>query len=312
MSGPNYKEFVDADYTRFRSSLLRTKGGQRQREFLEATRNNTDFLELVRGHTETDGSEEPPLCLDRMTENEFKDPPRSTEVDLYKAWTKLTPRMACRTTFWASVTCRHIENGRINAVYLATNGGTLPGGAERIDKVLQADEAEAAKPIDDCVRAILRRLGGLPEARGNRDVYVGCPLARAWWREHLVAEISQGNEDLADQVREVTRINLSYWEELVTLVVSRNSILGSHVLRNAFILSLTNLLERESRTPLRIAKELRRACRTIGVIQASHEMSVLEGDEIQTLMDDIVKAHHDEALTRQSDHEPSLKAGSDK
>ena len=30
-----------------------------------------------------------------------------------------------------------------------------------------------------CVRTVLRRLGGLPEVRGNRSVYVDCPFARA-------------------------------------------------------------------------------------------------------------------------------------
>ena len=283
MKGAIYREFVDADYTKFRRGLLRTKGGPRQRDFLRAIRNNEDFLNFVRNGIATGGSGEPPLCPERMTEHEFKNPPASTETELYEAWKELTPRIACRTTFWASVTCRHIEGDRIQAVYLAANGGSNINAIERIDRVLQGDGDNSAKRIDDCVRTVFRRLSGLPEARGNRSVYVDCPFARAWWRARLVAEISQGDQHRADSVRMVVRVSQAYWEELVTLVVSRNSVLGSHEVRNTFILSLADFLMNESETPLRIAKNLRIVCRSIGVIQASRELSVLDEGEIRVL-----------------------------
>ena len=301
MNGADYKEFDDADYTRFRRSLLRAKGSPRQRSFLMAVRSNREFLGFIREDIATNGSRETPLCSERLTENEFKDPPASTETVLYTIWAELRPRLACRTTFWASVTCRHIENEKIDAVYLAANGGTQLGGAERIDRALQGDGADAAKPIDDCVRTVLRRLSGLPDARGNRTVYVDCPLARAWWRERLVAGISQGDKGRADRVREVARVNQAYWEELVILVVSRNSILGSHEVRDAFILALAGLLAREPNTPLRTAKELRLACRAIGVMQASRELSVLDTAEIHSLLNGIVEAQHRKAVARRED-----------
>lgn len=300
MSSAIYKEFSDADYTRFRRSLLRTKGGPTQRDFLRSARKNEDFLHVLNG-VAIDGLRELPLCPERLTENEFKHPPASTEADLYNAWAGLTPRIACRTTFWASLTCRHIESGRINATYLAANGRANIGGSDRIDRALQGYGDNDAKLIDDCVRTVLRRLGGLPEARGNRTVYVDCPLARAWWRERLVADISQGDESRAEAVREVVRVSQTYWEELVTLVVSRNSVLGSHAVRNAFILSLADLIAKEPETPLRIAKNLRLACRMIGVTQASRELSVLDEGEIHALMDNIVELQHKQALARTID-----------
>ena len=298
MSSVEYEEFNDVDYSLFRKNLLRTKGGSQQREFLKITRNNENFLNFIREKIKTNGSYNPQICQNRLTENEFKDPPANTEIDLYNAWAELTPRIACRTTFWANLTCRHIENGKINAVYLAANGGSHPGGAERIDLALQSDETDAAKPIDGCVRTVLRRLSGLLDARGHRSVYVDCPLARAWWRERLVAEISQGDENCAEKVRRVIRINPSYWEKLVELVVSRNSVLGSHTVRDAFILSLADLLEKEQKTPLQTAKELGFACRAIGIIQASRELSVLDEDEIHALMSNVVKLRHEHALDK--------------
>ena len=303
MIGTDYEEFDDAAYTKFRRKLLRTKGGAHQKNFLIAARNNENFLKFVRDDIATVGVKVPALCPERLTEDEFKHPPANTEMALYKAWGELTPRIACRTTFWGNLTCHHIESGRISAVYLAANGGTGISGAERIDRVLNDDGKTAAKSIDDCVRTLLRRLSGLPEARGNRTVYVDCPLARAWWRERLVAEISQSDQDRAKKVREVSRVNQTYWEELVTLVVSRNSVLGSHEVRDSFILSLADLITKESETPLRNAKNLRLACRMIGIIQASRELSVLDDSEVRTIMDEILALQHKQALSRKAGDE---------
>ena len=197
MTSEAYQEFDDAALTRFRRRLLRTKGGSEQREFLRAVRDDEEFLRIIRNSVTRQGSRDPALCPERLTESEFKQPPANTEADLYNAWSGLTPRIACRTTFWAYLTFRHIEEGRIRGSFLAANGGPGATGLERIDRVLQAEGESAAKQIDSCVRTVLRRLGGLPEARGNRSVYVDCPFARAWWRERLVNEVSHGDPERA-------------------------------------------------------------------------------------------------------------------
>ena len=146
-----------------------------------------------------------------MTENEYKHPPVSTEVALYNAWEGLTPRIACRTTFWANLTCLHIENNRINAAYLAANGNIGSTGIERIDRALSSNGDESSKPIDECVAYCTAAFrGACLKQRGNRSVYVDCPFSRAWWRERLVAEVSDGNPDMIPNVREVTRINQTY------------------------------------------------------------------------------------------------------
>ena len=292
MNGKRFREFDDAGFSRFRRKLLRTRGGAEQRDFLNALRDDREFLRAVRSEVITQGSEDPVLCPEALTESEFKQPPATTEAGLYGAWANIAPRVACRTTFWANLTCRHIESGRIHATYLAANGGAGAGGAERIDRVLLDNVGNAASQIDRCVRTVFRRLGGLPEARGNKSVYVDCPLARAWWRERLVNEVSKGNLGCAEDVRYVTRVNQTYWEELVVLVVSRNSVLGSQEVRDEFIRSLADLMVKEPHTPMRIAKNLRSACRMVGTIQASRELSVLEAGELRTLMDEVVQLQH--------------------
>ena len=88
------------------------------------------------------------------------------------------------------------------------------------------------------------------------------------------------------------RVNQTYWEELVVLVVSRNSVLGSQEVRDEFIRSLADLMANEPHTPMRIARNLRAACRMVGTIQASRELSVLEESELQSLMAEVVRLHH--------------------
>ena len=294
MNGIEYKEFDDAEYTRFRIEVPRTKGSERQHEFLHSVRCNESFLEFFRRSMSTSGSCEMPLISDRLTENEFKDPPTSTEASLHRSWIDLTPSISCRTTFWAFLTCRHIEQGKVDAIYLAANGQAGVSGAERVDLALRDG---AAKSIDDCVRNVLRRLGGLPGVRGKRSVYVDCPFARAWWRERLVADISRGDGECADLIREVVRVSQTYWENLVDLIVSRNSVLGSGEVRNAFILALANLFAENLDSPLRTAKNLRLACRVLGAIQASRELSILDLEDIQRLMNELVQSQHTRTIT---------------
>ncbi len=49
---------------------------------------------------------------------------------------------------------------------------------------------------------------------------------------------------------------------------------------------------------MRTGKNLRMACRSLGVIQASRELSVLEPSELRALMDDIVTVQHEQAIER--------------
>ena len=71
------KELADADYTRLRRNLLREKGSDRQREFLESVRETSLFLDYV-ADLPTVGSWGVDLAPNPMTESEFKDPPSDT------------------------------------------------------------------------------------------------------------------------------------------------------------------------------------------------------------------------------------------
>lgn len=285
-----YEEFDTVDYTRMRRSLIRksAKGTTVQREFLAKVRDTAEFVDYVK--TAVDVAQGKPFgpLAERMSEAEFGNPPSDTERRLFDSWRNLTPRVACRSAFWACVTFRHIEAGRIGSSFLAANGTGASTGAQRIDAALGARGEAAAAKVDGCVRTVLRRLGGIPEVRGNRSVYVNCPLARAWWRERLVREVAADDEALARQVRAVVHPeSQQYWEDLVTFVVSRNSVFGSTAVRNILIETIANVLDADPLSPLGKAAELKRLCRSVSSIQASMELSVVAPGDVAAMIGDI-------------------------
>ena len=297
-----YKQLNVEEYAKFRKSLLREKGSNQQRDFLYAAQNNDGFVEFVRNSVCTEGNIEIPVISENLSESEYKECPIDTEVKLYTAWEKITPETACRVSFWGEVTLRHIEEGKndrlIKAYYLAANGGALSGGQERIDKSLS--NQGSIKEIDSCVRTILRRMSGLPEARGNRTQYVDCPFGRAWWRTRLSNEIADESLIHVDKIRNLLHLQQVYWEELVTLVVSRNSILGDRKVRDALIWNLAEILEKKNKAKDHNDEDhnyivlkstyLRVLCRLLGIRCAWQEMGILELVEIKELIGDEIES----------------------
>lgn len=282
-----YSEFDNGEYSGLRRDLLREKGGHLQEAFLNSMRQDRLLEFMSRLSVKT--GEDIELCPHPLTETEFREPPVDTQQRLYQAWGALTPSIACRSSFWGHVTCNHIREERIRSVYLAANGNHV-GGAQRIDRALRETGDRRPKAMDDCVRTALRRLGGLPEARGNRTVYVDCPLARAWWREHFVEQIGRDDPGIRTDVRNVVRLNKTYWERLVVMVVSRNSVLGSHEIRNAFVMRLAKAIGSEPNGPVATGAGLVRGCRNLSALQATRELSVLEAKEVEEIVDRIISA----------------------
>ena len=288
MNGPPaFVELSDVEYTSFRKSLLRTKGSGIQRSFLDDARDTGRFLERMAG-IPTTGTVSAPVVPDRLTENEFKEPASIIERALNETWAALPPAIACRSTFWARVTLDHLQSGRIQSPYLAANGGSLPGGLERIDHVLADTSDRAPRLIDLCVRTVLRRLGGLPEVRGNRSVYVDCPFARAWWRERWVDHASRGDHEIARHLRAVVRTSQTYWEKFVDRVVFRNSTFGAENLRSAFLRALAEAARDNPETELLQTGAIQRLCRRATTYQGRLELSVLNDADLDAMMADVV------------------------
>ena len=303
MSDLPYQEFDGAAYTRFRKDVLSEKGTTRQREFLEATLDNDRFVTLLTDRGLIAEGNRVPLYEEELSEQVYREPPPDVEEGLYRIWREFAPRFACSPTFWAAVTLQHIEGGRILSSYLAVNGSASATGAQRIDRALAGDEP---KPVDDCVRSVIRHMSGLPEARGNKSVYVDCPLARAWWRERLVARVAERSGVVPKaMVRDVVRRSKDYWERLIVMIVSRNSVFGSTIVVDAFVASLARLLAVEPKSVLRDTDALVRTVRRISALAAARELGVLEFGEIVEVMNEVLLDVH-QAAERQRWQDPGF------
>ena len=282
-----YSAFRDDDYTGLRKDLLRAKGKNLQVEFLEATRDSESFIAWIERRICLKDEGEPfDLWVNLLSEAEYKEPPKSVERELFEKWQNLTPAQASEETFWGHVTLEHIKERIIEAPYLAANGGNLPGGLERIDRALKEKQEQS---IDSIVRTILRRLGGLPEARGSKSVYVNCPFARAWWRGYVTDEICRETNANYDKVVDTLRSSQEYWERLIVLIVSRNSVLGDSNVRTALIWALSELVEGKdedkNKKQLFQVEALKKISRKIGIRSAWQELGVFSIEDLKQIME---------------------------
>lgn len=289
----NFAERDDAAHTRLHRDLLKEKGGELQRQFLTATKNRNDFIAFVDTRAgETPGASVG-LFQGAITESSLKEFPASSEQAMYDTWKDLTPRVACRTSFWSNVTLRHLRSGVIReASWLATNGGKNETGTERIDRALARLErglSGGAKQVDDCVRTVLRRMGGLPVERSHRSVLVDCSFGRAWWRERLIRRIlRRGGVENRQAIQDVVRCSQTYWERLVSMIVSRGSVFGSVTVQDAFINSMAKHFGDNPNTQLKTATSLTAALRRLSNIAAARELGFLEFDEVGAIVDDVL------------------------
>lgn len=285
---PVYRELDPDQYSRLQGALLKTKGGDRQREFLENLKVNTEFVAWIEAQVQPNEGRTLPTFDGPLTEASFREPTPDQEARMYDLWKDAPPRTACRSSFWGSVTLEHIRQGKIaEATWLAVNGGNTEDGEERIDHALALG---TDKDVDDCVRTALRRMSGLPAARGNRSVFVDTPFGRAYWREKIVAAILQKGDGVADRLTlvEVVRNNQAYWESLVTMIVSRGSVFGSTEIQAALINTLARRFQENPNTPLRSNATLRTALRRFSNLAASREISVLPFPEICDVIDGLL------------------------
>ena len=295
--GTYYAERDAEAYSRLQRRLISDQGSQIQVKFLEATRSGSSFLEFMNIHDVIATNGRTVELFDGpLTEQSFKEPTEDQERTAFEKWADVSPRTACRTSFWADVTLRHIEAGAIEeAHWLAANGGKNESGEVRIDRAFREKEEKRPKAIDDCVRTVLRRMSGLPAARGNRSVFVNPSFGRAWWRERMVARISgrQGVEvEDRTALLNVVRCGQYYWEGLVTMIVSRGSVFGSEDVQDAFVNSMAKHFKAAPNTPLKKIARLRDALRRFSNIAASRELGVLEFSEIGEIADALLAALH--------------------
>ena len=325
MQYKKYEELESSSYTSLRKELIRSKASPQQWAFLKIMQEDSSvFSEWLLERVEVASGTQLKLLPNPLSEDEFKNSPQDTEEQIYHQWAELTPAIACRPSFWGLVTFRNIEAERLEPSYLAANGKTKPDGAGRISELIKSQDPPATgKDIDRAVRDALRKLGGLPEPRGHRSVYVDCPLSRAWWRVYIAQRICEETPEAdQDKVLEVLRISQTYWEDLVQLMVSRGSVLGDVKARNALVWALSekyaaetssNSAEQEATQEDEGSEEtesegesnnegkngkkkfwtgakLKILCSRLGVRSAWQELGVFSLEELKEIMDGEIEA----------------------
>lgn len=269
------RQLEDSDYTGLCNDLLQTKGSDMQHEFVEQLGNSKQFCVWFRERVSSTTGDEVSISHEQFTEGEYKKPPPDTEKRIHDYWKDVTPAVACKKTFWGEVTLKYIEEGIIESHFLLDNSNIARNGA-------QFDNEQ--KRVDSCVRTAIRRFSGLPE-RGNRSVYTDCPLGRAWWRVYLCKEVSKNTSAQEEQVLKVFRVSKEYWENIVMLMVSQNSVLGDRNAWDTLVWSLAEKLDTDENSEAFNSKSLPVLRRALGVRAAWQEFGALNKEEMKTLID---------------------------
>ena len=297
-----FLEFNDSAYTKLRNDLIRNKGSELQKNLLEATKNNESFIQWIERYVNLENEGEKfDLWANHLPEDQYKKLPDAAEKELFEKWKNLTPAQASHETFWGYVTLGHIKRGIIESYYLAASArsNSKLSGLDRINRALS--NKHKTPTIDGVVRDILRSLSGLP-ARGSRSVYVDCPLARVWWRGYIAHQVCDETDADFDKVFATLRgSNQTYWEELINLIVSENSILGNTKVRSTLIWVISEwgeaktlggkiikLVSAGQRGKIQDPKTLRRIKQQIGIRSAWQELGVLTIDELKPIIEEII------------------------
>ena len=206
------------------------RGGDEQREFIRLAKDDPDaFCNQLRSWGLT-GGKTPPVTEHPIHEKEFVNPSWPTERAIAAAWRELPAGLAARPETWTRIHVEMIEQDRMESSYLAAGNKDQPGRV----RIAQALRQKNAKDVDDCVREVLRRLGGVI-SRANRTAFLDCPLAKAWWRHRYAEEayrvFQQGSiETLSNALRPSFR-----WVTLVEDMISRLTIIGDSGIRPALV-----------------------------------------------------------------------------
>lgn len=276
----------DAAWADFRKKVLRDKGGPVQENFLKSVRDGGEFIAKM-DKIPVAGDSELDLYPVRFSEAQFKNPPASTEARMYDLWESLSPAVASNTSFWANATMEHVRSGRIEPSYLASNGVSSQTGAERIDRVLSKRGKNPEKQMDDCVRAVIRQLGGLPQ-RGNRSVLADCPFSRAWWRERLLRNAESISGMPKARIGEMLRQSKDHWVRFVSAMVSRNPVFGMSLVQNAAAVALVRFLPQSPDEKFPPARVVQDVCQALCFIGGSRELGVLDFTELRQIAESIV------------------------
>ena len=105
----------------------------------------------------------------------------------------------------------------------------------------------------------------------------------------ICKEVCNNTEASEDLVLKIFHLSQTYWEVIVLLLVSRNSVLGDKNARDVLVWSLSEKLELEANNKLKEAKNLAKISQMLGVRAAWQEFGVLEKHELKEIIGDLLE-----------------------
>lgn len=200
---------------------------ERQREFKAAVEGGPPVLASYlreRIGIEAGASIDAPVLARTPNASEFRDSCLAFEVETFEAWRTLTPRLTSQPLYWTLCYVKWLESGQID---------------DRLSEALLAQTQGGAPESDPekATRNALRRIGGLPSARGKVSVFSDSSMGRAWWRGFIadeVAEHSHGELD-ASTAHEILHASNQAWETLVGRAVKSLTVINHPAARAAIV-----------------------------------------------------------------------------
>ena len=235
-----------------------------------------DFLDLYNNLPKEEGCVEVqfPDSKEKMTESEYSGPPLDSEQKIYERLKLISPRTAASTAFWTTYHIELIQREIIEPGYLAAKAGASQTGRARLESAIKR---ENNKQLDESVRTVLRRLGGLPEVRGNVSVFVDCHLARAWWRGYIANAVAEDSQYDCNDIWSLLHLPGAPWVQMMEYGVKRLTVISDRKVRSAFI---ARLIELQVNAQTQHRKYLITDwLGQIGKLSAGRELGFLEFDE---------------------------------
>ncbi|MBF2755573.1 MAG: hypothetical protein ISN29_10015 [Gammaproteobacteria bacterium AqS3] len=269
--------------------LLAEKGGDYQKEFLDAALDNDKFCELIKGWGFIEG-ETPKVPETTWSDNELLNPTYQTEEIIAETWADLKFREAARPGTWFSIHVEMIERGKIekSSHFAGSTNGTKESGHDRIQKALKS-KANSPKEVDDRVRDVLRRMGGVT-LRGARTTYENCPTARTWWchqyakeAQRLFSDSTQDVENLSNTLKKAS----GFWAVLITSMTSSLTVIGEPGIRSSLI-QFRNSLEDGGVNSELDSDQIKNLIRRVGRRAVVQALGALEPQQVlQIIRDEI-------------------------
>lgn len=211
--------------------------------------------------------------------SEFRDACLAFEIETFEAWRALTPRLTSQPLYWALCYVNWLESGQLD---------------DRLSEALLA-QTQGGAPESDPERATrnaLRRIGGLPSARGKVSVFSDSSMGRAWWRGFIadeVAEHSHGELD-APTAHEILHASNQAWETLVGRAVKSLTVINHPVARAAIVCQFKGASRENNKIDgQRMDHLVRDAAQALAQYGVARSLSHVQWSDLRQVVEDAVE-----------------------